>query len=182
MTCVKRNGAFSLHSQAGPQTGLGVDRWSQVSHTPNTFRFATMSPDGMHWMLRRNCSVTPPQLMWVFVGLSGASLGVAAFFWAMGATLVLPFAVVELVALGAAFVVYARHATDRERISLCEGQLVVEQESAGKTLRCEFSRHAVQVVPQTGGDQLIDPVATLRAPARRRTAQRARPDHRAVRP
>jgi uncharacterized membrane protein len=133
-----------------------VDRWSQVSHTPNTFRFATVSPDGMHWMLRRNCSVTPPQLMWVFLGLSGLSLGVAAFFWAMGATLVLPFAVVELVALGAAFVVYARHATDRERISLCEGQLVVEQESAGKTLRCEFARHAVQVVPQTGGDQLIE--------------------------
>lgn len=133
-----------------------MDRWSQVSHTPNTFRFATVSPDGMQWMLRRNCSVTPTQLLKVFLGLSGVSLAVAAFFWAMGATLVLPFAVVELVALAVAFVVYARHATDRERISLFEGRLVVEQESAGKTRRCEFARHAVQVVPQLGGDQLIE--------------------------
>lgn len=110
----------------------------------------------MHWMLRRNCSVTPQQLMWMFLSLSGVSLGVAGFFWAKGATLVLPFAAVELVAVGAAFLVFARHATDRERISLCDGRLVVEQESAGKTLRCEFARHAVQVAPQVGGDQLIE--------------------------
>lgn len=133
-----------------------MDRWSQVSHTPNTFRFATVSPDGMQWMLRRNCSVTPPQLLGVFLGLSGVSLIVAVSFWVMGATLVLPFAVVELAVLAMAFLVYARHATDRERISLCEGHLVVEQESAGKTRRCEFARHAVRVLPQLDGDQLIE--------------------------
>jgi uncharacterized membrane protein len=110
----------------------------------------------MHWMLRRNCSVTPQQLLWMFLSLSGVSLGVAGFFWTQGATLVLPFAAVELVAVGTAFLVYARHATDRERISLSDGRLVVEQESAGKTLRCEFARHAVQVVPEVGGDRLIE--------------------------
>lgn len=116
---------------------------------------ATVSADGLHWMLRRNCSVTPRQLIWMFVSLSGVSLGVAGFFWSLGATLVLPFAAVEVVAVGTAFVVYARHATDRERISLSEGRLVVEQETAGRTQRCEFARHAVRIEPPIDSDQLI---------------------------
>ena len=127
-----------------------------MSHFPNTFRLATVSSDGMHWMLRRNCSVTPQQLLRMYLSLSVVSMGVAGFFWAKGATLVLPFAAVELVAVGVAFLVFARHATDRERISLCDGRLVVEQESAGKTLRCEFARHAVHVALQVDGDQLIE--------------------------
>lgn len=133
-----------------------MDRWSKVSQIHNTFRLATVSADGMHWMLRRNCSVTPRQLFWMFVSLSAVSLGVAGFFWSQGATLVLPFAVVELAAVGAAFLVYARHATDRERISLSDGRLVVEQETAGKTRLCEFARHAVSVESPLDGDQLIE--------------------------
>lgn len=109
----------------------------------------------MHWVLRRNCSVSPQQLLWVFVLLSAVSLVVAGFFWSQGATLVLPFTVVELVAVGTAFLVYARHATDRERISLREGCLVVEHETAGSTQRCEFARHVVRVDSLVEGDRLI---------------------------
>lgn len=109
----------------------------------------------MHWMLRRNCSVSPQQLLWMFVLLSAVSLGVAGFFWSQGATLVLPFTAVELVAVGTAFLVYARHATDRERISLSDGRLVVEQETEGRTQRCEFAGHVVRVEPPVEGDQLI---------------------------
>lgn len=127
-----------------------------MSQIHNTFRLATVSADGMHWMLRRNCSVTPQQLLWMFVSLSALSLGVAGFFWSQGATLVLPFTVIELTAVGAAFLVYARHATDRERISLSGGQLVVEQETAGKTRLCEFACHAVRVEPLVDGDRLIE--------------------------
>lgn len=127
-----------------------------MSQVHNTFRLATVSADGVHWMLRRNCSVTPRQLFWMFVSLSAVSLGVAGFFWSQGATLVLPFTVVELAAVGAAFLVYARHATDRERISLSDGRLVVEQETAGKTRLCEFARHEVCVGSLVDGDQLIE--------------------------
>lgn len=137
-------------------TGRSTDRRCMVSQIHNTFRLATVSADGMHWMLRRNCSVTPQQLLWMFVSLSGVSLVVAGFFWSQGATLVLPFTAIELVAVGAAFVLSGRHATDRERISLSDGRLVVEQESAGRTLRCEFARHVVRVESLVGGDQLIE--------------------------
>jgi uncharacterized membrane protein len=115
-----------------------------------------VSEEGLRWILRRNCSVTPGQLGAVFVALCLVSLGVAGFFWFMGATLVLPFAAVELVAVATAFLVYARHATDRECISLTGGRLVVEQESAGKTRRSEFFSHGVRIEPRLDGDRLVE--------------------------
>jgi uncharacterized membrane protein len=84
------------------------------------------------------------------------SMGVAAFFWSQGATLVLPFAVLELVAVGTAFLVYGRHATDNECIRLMEGRLVVEWETAGRSSRCEFAREWVRVEPRSDAGQLIE--------------------------
>ena len=74
--------------------------------------------------------------------------------WA-GATLVLPFASLELVAVGVAFVVYARHATDGENIYLRGAQLVVEFESGGKLERQEFRRESVRVEPRVDDHSLI---------------------------
>ena len=113
---------------------------------------ATVDPEGIHWNLRRNCSVSPQQLG-VALGLLGAvSLSVAVFFWLQGAVLVLPFALVELAALATAFLVHARHAADRERISLVAGRLVVELETAGRTVRREFLPDWVRVVSPRGRD------------------------------
>lgn len=120
------------------------------------FRFATVSGQNIHWFLKRNCSVTPAQLGWVYASICVLSLGIAAFFWAQGATLVLPFAWLELAAVGVAFVVYARHASDGERISLQGAQLVVELESAGHLERAEFRREWVRIEPKTGDRSLIE--------------------------
>lgn len=110
----------------------------------------------MEWSLKRNCSVTPAQLGWLYASMCVVSLGVAGFFWSQGATLVLPFAVLELIAVAAAFLAYARHAADSERIRLLEGRLVVEQERAGRTKRCEFAREWVRVAPREEDDQMIE--------------------------
>ena len=104
------------------------------------YRFATVQGQHVQWFLRRNCSVTPRQLFWVFLSLCAISLGIGTFFWMKGATLVLPFASLELLAVAVAFVVYARHATDGERILLRGTQLVVEFENGGKLERAEFQR------------------------------------------
>ena len=122
----------------------------------NVPHLGTVPGDGAHWVIRRNCSVSPVQLGWAFVGLCLVSLSVGVFFWSMGATLVLPFTALELVVVAVAFLVYARHATDRESIRLMDGVLVVEQELAGKTCRSEFSSFAVQIEPRVGGDRLIE--------------------------
>ena len=120
------------------------------------FRFATVSGQNIHWFLKRNCSVTPAQLGWMYVSICVVSLSIATFFWVQGATLVLPFAWLELAAVGAAFLAYARHAGDGERISLQGARLVVELETAGHLQRAEFRREWVRIEPKTGDRSLIE--------------------------
>lgn len=120
------------------------------------YRFATVSGQNIQWFLKRNCSVTPSQLGWFYASLCVVSLGIGVFFWFQGARLILPFAWLELAAVGAAFVVYARHATDGERISLQGAQLVVELENAGHLERAEFRRESVRIEPKAGDWSLIE--------------------------
>ncbi|MBX9613174.1 MAG: DUF2244 domain-containing protein [Burkholderiales bacterium] len=120
------------------------------------YRFATVSGQNIQWFLKRNCSVTPSQLGWFYASLCVVSLGIGVFFWFQGARLILPFAWLELAAVGAAFVVYARHATDGERISLQGAQLVVELENAGRLERAEFRRESVRIEPKAGDWSLIE--------------------------
>jgi uncharacterized membrane protein len=124
---------------------------------PNlVFRFATVQGQNIHWFLGRNCSVTPAQLGRLYASLCVVSLGIAAAFWFQGAVLVLPFAWLELAAVGIAFMAYARHAADREHILLEGRRLVVETESAGRLERAEFNRDWVRVEPGADDRSLIE--------------------------
>ncbi|MEO5670854.1 MAG: DUF2244 domain-containing protein [Ramlibacter sp.] len=120
------------------------------------FRFATVQGQNIRWFLKRNCSVTPAQLGWLYASLCVVSLGIGTFFWFQGAVLILPFASLELAAVGLAFVVYARHATDGETISLKGRRLVVELENAGHLHRAEFDREWVRVEPGADDRSLIE--------------------------
>lgn len=128
----------------------------------SAFRFASPASeqvagfDSVQWRLKRNCSVTPKQLIGLYLSLCVLSLGIASFFWVQGAHLVMPFAWLELVAVGCAFIVYARHAGDGETIILGKGQLIVELETAGRLLRTEFNREWVRVEPRHGDGSLIE--------------------------
>ena len=123
---------------------------------PNlVFRFATVQGQNINWFLRRNCSVTPVQLGWLYASLCALSIGIGTFFWFQGVALILPFAWLELAAVGAAFLTYARHATDGETISLRGSRLVVELENAGHLERAEFDRERVRVEPSMADRSLI---------------------------
>jgi uncharacterized membrane protein len=65
---------------------------------------------------KRNCSISPVALLTVFVLLAAVSVGIGIGFAMVGAWLVLPFAGIEAIALGAAFVATARRMADYERI------------------------------------------------------------------
>ena len=121
-----------------------------------TYRFAQVSGPSVSWRLRRNCSVTPAQLLWVYLMLCGVSLTIGLFFWFQGAPFVIGFTGLELLLVGWAFVVYARHATDGEWISLQGASLVVERETAGRRERAEFERQWVRVEPKAGEHSLIE--------------------------
>ena len=120
------------------------------------FLFATVQGQAIHWFLRRNCSVTPAQLGWLYASLCVVTVGIASFFWFQGAVLILPFAWLELAAVGIAFVAYARHAADREHILLSGRRLVVELENAGRLERAEFGRDWVRVEPAVDDRSLIE--------------------------
>ena len=92
----------------------------------------------------------------MYGSLCVVSLGIGLWFWQMGARLVLGFAWIELMAVGLAFLLHARHAADGEQISLHGGRLVVELEQAGRLQRAEFDSHRVRVEPRADERSLIE--------------------------
>ena len=93
---------------------------------------------GFSLILKRNCSISPAGLAGVFAALACVVVAIGAGFALVGAWLVLPFAGLEVLLLGSAFVAYARRAADYERIELDAGRLTVEVGQAQKTSRYEM--------------------------------------------
>lgn len=124
--------------------------------TKMVFNFATVQGKNIQWFLRRNCAVTPSQLGWFYLSLCLMSLAIGTVLWFQGALLVLWLAAFELLAVGAGFLLYARHATDGEHIYLQGKNLVVELENAGKLERAEFRRESVRVEPKLVDRSLIE--------------------------
>ena len=90
------------------------------------------------WLSKRNCSISPSHLLAAYAGLCGISLAVALFFLWHGAWYVMCFALLELVAVGAAFFLNGRHATDSERIALGHDFLLVELIRAEQAFCIQF--------------------------------------------
>ena len=97
------------------------------------------------WVLKRNCSVTPRQLWSAYVAICTASGLVALAFALRGAWYVLVFAFVELGAVGLAFLVFGRHATDRERVALAGDRLLIEVVVAERVQQTSFSARSARV-------------------------------------
>ena len=126
-----------------------------------SWQFAQETGDGVggrqiEWRLKRNCSLAPAQMLGFFGALCVISLGVAVFFWYQGARIVMSFAWLELIAVGVAMLLYARHATDRELIALKRDTLTVEHACGKHVERVEFQREWVRVEPRSGDHSLIE--------------------------
>lgn len=122
-------------------------------------RFGTESGSGgqtIQWLLKRNCSATPHQMMSICVSLCLLSIGIALAFWHQGATLVVPFAWLEMLALGVALLVYSRHATDSELIRLQPGRLTVDRVYGRHVEHAEFAPAWVRVEPEHSDRSLIE--------------------------
>ncbi len=99
------------------------------------------------WLMKRNCSMSPRQFVLFYASLAGFSLAIAAMLMWQGAWLVMPFTGVELLAVGVAFAIYARHAVDYERIRLFPHRLVIERMNAEQLTQIEFNPRWVRVEP-----------------------------------
>lgn len=136
------------------------------------------APTGLmlSWQLRKNCSFTPRQVMLFYGSLTLASFAIAVFFALRGLWLVLPFTLLDNLALAIALLYYARHALDRECVSLQGDRLQVEVCRAQRVTtycfnadwaRLEWSGRRNDVLWLSYGDQRVR-VGTFLTPARRR--------------
>lgn len=110
----------------------------------------------MQWVLRRNCSITPRQLFAVYASLCLLAAAISAGFWWQGARVVTLFAGVELLLVGLALVVYARHAADREVLTLAERSLAVEQHLGTRIERIEMNADWLVIEPAAGQGSLVE--------------------------
>lgn len=100
--------------------------------------------------------MSPAQVGIFYLSLGAISLCIGLFFWVMGATLVLPFAALEMLVLGVCFLSFARRSLDRERICIEGGQVTVECELGGVLHRVAFQRDWLRVELPRGAQQLIE--------------------------
>jgi len=107
------------------------------------------------WVSKRNCSVSPRQMLVAYAALCGISLAVACFFAWHGAWYVLCFALLEMAAVGAAFVVHGRHATDRERIALEHDCLLIELVQAEHAREFRLDARYAKIQAPTAYHRLI---------------------------
>ena len=145
--------------------------WSHLAQLSAGVRHKSLAPvlgaDGasLLWSLRRNCAISPAQLGTVYAALCAVCLVIGTYFFWHGTAVVAAFAVLELLAVGAAMLVFARHATDGENLVLTAGSLLVEQRIGPHTERFLLSTDWLKVEPSAGQGSLVqisDRKVTLR--------------------
>lgn len=122
------------------------------------WRFGREQSAPLAWLfdLRRNVSITPRQLMGCYALLCVVSMLVAAGFWFHGVTVVSLFTGLELLAVGAALLVFARHAGDRETITLTHRELSVVQQVGPAVELVRFRAEWVRVEPVADDGSLVE--------------------------
>lgn len=108
------------------------------------------------WELRRNCSISPRQMLQAYALLCTVALLVALGFWWQGVQLVMAFAGVELLAVGIGMLVMARHARDREIITLSGREMAVETHVGPQVERISFRAEWVRVEPAAAEGSLVE--------------------------
>ena len=84
-------------------------------------------------------------MAWIFIGLGFVSLLIGAGFYWLGATLVLPFSLVEIAVLVIAYIYNAIHANDFEKLTVEGNSLKIESKVGLKTSELQFVRSLTRV-------------------------------------
>jgi uncharacterized membrane protein len=123
--------ALSVHASRGLGSPAPAPR----------FACAADEADGsIRWHMKRNCSFAPRQLLGVYLSLCASGVGIA-----------------ELLAVGAAIVIYARHAADNESLVLRPGRFSVACTLGRRVEQADFVAPAwVRVEPAHRDGSLIE--------------------------
>lgn len=108
------------------------------------------------WHIKRNISMTPAQLALIFVGLGLLTLLIgAAFFW-YGASLILPFSVLEIAALLIAYFYNAIHANDYEKLTITADAVQIERKIGLKLHQVQWMRSMTRIDKTALKNELIE--------------------------
>jgi uncharacterized membrane protein len=91
------------------------------------------------WQMRRNCALTPKQLLQFYMALVCLSLIVATGFLLAGIWVIPIFTALELSAVTIGFLIYCRHALDSETIEIDGNRLIVKKFISYKEAIYEFN-------------------------------------------
>lgn len=128
------------------------------------------------WRFTRHSALTARQLLRAYGLLCLFSTAIAAAFALRGLWYIPVFSFAELGLVAVALLHYLRHARDYEYIALRDGELIIEQVSAGRCRRSSFAPWRTRIVVPQGPRQLIRigdgaaqvEVGALATPERRR--------------
>lgn len=135
------------------------------------------SPRALRWELLRDSAIPLRQIGTLFASLCALSLAVGGFCFWQGAPQVMAFTALELPALGVALWLLARHAGDRETLTLVGRSLLVEQCIGRRVERADFAADWVTVEPAVAQGSLVELCSRGR---RMRVGRPLRPEFRAA--
>ena len=107
------------------------------------------------WQMRRNCSLTPKQLLQFYIALVCLSLIVATGFFLAGVWVISIFTALELSAVTIGFLIYCRHALDSETIEIEDKRLLIKKCIGHKETLYEFNTQWAKIEPPIQGSKIF---------------------------
>jgi uncharacterized membrane protein len=103
------------------------------------------------WQMRRNCALTPKQLLQFYIVLVCLSVTVGMGFFLAGVWVIPIFTALELCAVTLGFLIYSRHALDCETIEIDGNSLIVKKFIGYKETVYEFNTQWAKIeLPSEG--------------------------------
>ena len=107
------------------------------------------------WQMRRNCALTPKQLLQFYIVLVCLSLTIALGFFLAGVWVIPIFTAVELAAVTLGFLIYCRHALDSETIEIDGKRLIVKKFIGYQERVYEFNSQWAKIEPPIEGAKVF---------------------------
>ena len=107
------------------------------------------------WQMRRNCALSPKQLLKFYIALVFLSVVVATGFFLAGVWMIPLFTILELSAVTLGFLIYCRHALDCETIEIDGKRLTIKKFIGYKETVYEFNTQWAKIELPLEGSKIF---------------------------
>jgi uncharacterized membrane protein len=108
------------------------------------------------WQMRKNCALTPRQLLNFYLALVFISLVVATGFFLAGIWMISIFTALEISAVTIGFLIYSRHALDSETVEIEDKRLLVKKCIGHQETVYEFNTQWAKIEPPVAGSKTFN--------------------------